>query len=288
MAYNQPYDDEPRASRRAPRGGGRLMAAFLVALMAFMSYQAMRSENPVTGESQHVALSASQEVALGLQAAPEMAAQHGGLVPDSDPDAVIVDAIGAELVRGYPDLKKTPYRFEFHLLKDPETVNAFALPGGQIFITRGLYKRLRTPGMIAGVLGHEIGHVVERHGAQQMAQAQLTQGLTAAAAMATYDPNNPSTAAGAAVAQMVGKLVNLKYGRQDELESDEWGVILTASAGYDPRAVIEVMKVLQAAAGGKAPPEFMSTHPDPGNRIERLQGLIKETFPNGLPAGMKS
>ncbi len=116
---------------------GRLLGALLVALVSIASYFAMSSDNPVTGEEQHVALSTAQEIAMGLQARPEMARQFGGLDPDSIASNR-VKHIGKQLLeRGLA--QRTPYHFEFHLLADPSTVNAFALPGGQIFITRALY-----------------------------------------------------------------------------------------------------------------------------------------------------
>lgn len=281
-----PFDNESRG-----RGGGgcgvRLIMAVVVMAVAWIGYQGMRQSNPVTGETQHVALSQDQEIALGLQAAPQMAEQFGGLEEGTE-GAATVDRIGARLVRADDKIAQSGYQFEFHLLADKQTINAFALPGGQIFITRALYDKLTTEGQVAGVLGHEIGHVVERHGAEQMAKAQLTQGLTAAAAAATYDPENPNSAAGQAVAAMVGQLINMKYGREDELESDEWGVEILVKGGYDPMAMVAVMDVLeQAAGGGGRQPEFLSTHPNPGNRRERIREAIQKLYPNGLPSGLK-
>ncbi len=105
--------------------------------------------------------------------------------------------------------------------------------------------------------------------------------------MATYDPHNPNSQASAALVQMVGQLVNLKYGRNDEIESDKLGVKFLAEAGYDPRSMIEVMKILKEAAGGGRQPEFFSSHPNPDNRIQRIEQAIKEQFPKGLPSGLK-
>ncbi|TPW15906.1 MAG: hypothetical protein FD129_820 [bacterium] len=181
---------------------------------------------------------------------------------------------------------RSGYPFEFHLLADLSTINAFALPGGQIFITAGLMEKLDTEGELAGVLGHEIGHVVGRHGAEQMAKAQLTQGLTGAAVIATYDPSDPNSRNSAAVAQMIGGLINMKYGRDDELESDRLGVEYAAASGFDPRSMLRVMEVLAEASQGQAPPEMMRTHPDPGNRAERIEQLIQELFPGGVPEGL--
>jgi predicted Zn-dependent protease len=181
---------------------------------------------------------------------------------------------------------QTNYPFEFHLLADDQTVNAFALPGGPVFITAALFKRLETEGQLAGVLGHEIGHVVARHSAQRIAKQELTQGLTGALVMSTYDPNDPSSQRTAQVAMLVGNLVNMKYGREDELQSDTLGVRFMSDAGYDPRALIGVMRILEEASGGGGQPEFFSTHPNPENRIGQIQQAIQENFPNGVPEGL--
>src|SRR5205085_11027195 len=111
---------------------------------------------PVTGEKQHIALNTDQEIALGLQAAPQMVAEMGGEVPSSDPQAQTVKEIGQRVWQS-SDARRSPYKFAFHLLADPKTINAFALPGGQIFITRGLLTKLENEAQLAGVLGHETG-----------------------------------------------------------------------------------------------------------------------------------
>jgi beta-barrel assembly-enhancing protease len=275
--------------RRRPSGGGkgRLIIGIVMALLALAGYYGSRSFNPVTEEVQHVDISPEQEVALGLQAAPEMAQQFGGLHPDQQAQG-LVDRICRELVT-QTSAKDTPYEFDCHVLADEQTINAFALPGGQVFITAGLMDRLQTEGQLAGVLGHEIGHVVARHGAEHIAKARLTQDLTGAAVIATYDPENPSSQRNAAVAALIGQLVNMRFGRQDELESDRLGVRFLAEAGYDPSSMIEVMRILEEASGGGArQPEFFSTHPNPDNRIASIQAAIAERFPQGVPEGMKS
>ena len=273
--------------RRRSRGGlkMRLIIAAVMVIFSLFSYMRMGQTNPVTGERQRVAMSAEQEIAMGLQAAPEMAAQHGGLHPDPRGQQ-IVDAVGSRLLAALDGWlqergKTSPYRFEFHLLRDPQTVNAFALPGGQVFITYALYSQLETEGQLAGVLGHEIGHVLSRHGAQRLAKHKLTQGLVGAAGVAGggYDS--------AQMAQLVGQFINMKYGRGDELESDKWGVLLTAEAGYDPRAMFGVMDILDRSSGGKGPPEMMSTHPKPANRKAYIQEVLQQVFPGGVPDGLQ-
>ncbi|HWQ84453.1 MAG TPA: M48 family metallopeptidase, partial [Anaerolineales bacterium] len=147
--------------------------------------------------------------------------------------------------------------------------------GGQIFITNGLLENLSTEDEAAGVLAHEIGHVVGRHSAEHLAKARLTEGLGGAAVIASYDPENPSSVQTGQIAMVIGQLVNLKFGREDELESDFLGVCFMNEAGYDPQAMLRVMEVLASAGEGQArPPEFFSTHPNPENRIAEIQAAI--------------
>jgi beta-barrel assembly-enhancing protease len=264
----------------------RLWVALFVAAIALLGYFGSSVFNPITQEKQHVGgITPEQEVALGLQAAPEMAQQFGGVDPDPELQAR-VDKVGQRLV-SHSAAGQSPYKFEFHALNDPETINAFALPGGQVFITEGLLRKLKTDGQLAGVLGHEIGHVVARHGAEHIAKQQLTEGLTGAAVLATYDPNDPSSRNSTAVAAMIGQLVSMRFGRQDELEADRLGVRLTSETSYDPRSLIALMKILEESAQGKSPPEFFSTHPNPENRIQRIQEAIRERYPNGVPEGLE-
>ena len=277
-----------RTAARRGGGGGRLMIAVILAVIAIAGYfLGTRNEfNPITQENQRISLTVEEEIALGLQSAPEMAAEFGRLDPDEALQATI-DQIGQKLVAS-SEAKETEYPFDFHLLADTQTVNAFALPGGQVFITRALLDLLQTEGEVAGVLGHEIGHVVGRHSAEQIAKSQLIQGLAGAAGVGLYDPLNPESATAAQMALLVGNMINMKYGRDDELQSDRLGVRFMSDAGYDPRALIKVMDVLAGASGGARQPEFMSTHPDPGNRQEEIQKAIEEEFPNGVPDGLQS
>jgi predicted Zn-dependent protease len=246
-----------------------------LAVFALFKYYSNSSVNTITGEKQHVALSADDEITLGLQAAPGMVEEFGGMSSNHRGQALVA-ATGERLVSSSV-ARNSPYSYQFHLLADSRTINAFALPGGQIFITEALFNRLTTNGttvdadMLAGVLGHEIGHVVARHSAEKMAQMELSQGLTGAVTMATYDPANPNTAY---LAQVVGNLIQLKYGRDQELQSDNLGVRLMLEAGYNPEKLIAVMEVLKQAAGPDRTPEFQSSHPDPENRAEKIREAI--------------
>jgi beta-barrel assembly-enhancing protease len=285
------YNFSQRAfPQSVPSGGGgrkmRLIVGLVIAGFSLFSYLSKKDHNEITGEEQYVSLSEQQEIALGLQALPQLVQEYGGQSTDKVAQAR-VDKIGKRLL-DESIAGKSAYQFDFHLLGDAKTINAFALPGGQIFITEALYRRLETEGQLAGVLGHEIGHVVARHGAERMAKQELTQGISGAVVMSTYDPNNPRTMATAQIAQLIGGLVNMKYGRDDELESDALGVKFMSDAGYNPRAMIGVMKVLESASsGGNRQPEFFSTHPNPDNRIGRIDAMISKLYPDGLPKDLQ-
>ncbi|MBD2768980.1 M48 family metalloprotease [Hymenobacter sp. BT664] len=264
----------------------RFIIALIVAAVSLFGYYFNTSKNEVTGETQHVNMSADQEIALGLQAAPAMAAQYGGESPDARAAAAVRE-VGQKIIAS-TKAGQTPYKFQFHLLADDQTINAFALPGGQVFITQGLLKKLTSEAQLAGVLAHEVGHVVGRHSAAQVAKANLTQGLAGAATIASYDPDSPGrSAAKAAVAAAIAKVIGLRFGREDELEADKLAVDFTPQAGYDPRTMIQVMQMLAQQGGRSATPEFLSTHPDPGNRISYLQQEIAAQFPQGVPAGLR-
>ena len=260
-------------------GRGRLIIAAVIALMAVLTYFSSTSENPLTGEKQRVAMSPEQEIALGYKSAPEMAAQMGGISRNEKARA-LVKQVGERLV-AQSVASKSPYKFSFHVLADPKTVNAFALPGGPVFITEGLLRLLKSEAELAGVLGHEIGHVIARHSSERLAKQQFTQGLLGALVIGSGDYTT------AQLGQMVGGMINMKYGREDELESDALGIRIMAEGGYDPRAMIRVMEVLAKASGGSRQPEFFSTHPAPENRAERIREEIQKRFPNSVPAGLK-
>ncbi len=245
----------------------RLLIGAAIIIFSFVKYCSRSDTNEYTGKKQHISLSTDEEIRLGLNSAPEMAKQYGGLYPDQQAQE-LVKKIGNTLVSN-TIAKETPYRYDFHLLRDPETVNAFALPGGQVFITYGLFKRLQNEDQLAGVLGHEIGHVVGRHSAERIAKGELTQGVLTGV-MAGTD------ASGAQMAAMVANVINMKYGRNDELEADRLGVKFMINSGYNPYQFIEVMKILDEASGGQRVPEFSSTHPSGPHRVEEIKAAIEE------------
>ena len=226
----------------------RLFIGVAIVAFAFIRRCSQQETNPYTGRTQAISLSPEQEIAIGLQSAPGMAQQHGGLHPNNQYQA-FVDNVGNKLI---------------HLLADENTINAFALPGGQIFITYALFSQLENEDQLAGVLGHEIGHVLGKHSNERITDSKYWQTLIMGAGAIDMG----------AVASQIGNGTLLKNGREDELESDELGVIFMMDSGYNPEEMIGVMEILKAAAGPNRAPEFQSTHPDPENRIEKIKEAI--------------
>ncbi len=242
----------------------RIFIGLAIVVFALVQRWNNQEKNPYTGRVQNINMTADQEIAIGLQSTPQIAQQYGGLYPDERMQSY-VDVVGNKLVQN-SIARETPYRYEFHLLADDRTINAFALPGGQIFITYALFSQLNEA-QLAGVLGHEIGHVIGRHSAERIAESNFWKTISMGASV------------GADAGDIVGSIGQntlLKNGRGDELESDDLGVLLMIRSGYKPLEMIRVMEILKAAAGSNRVPEFQSTHPDPENRIAKIKKAIKK------------
>jgi predicted Zn-dependent protease len=253
---------------------GRAWAAVMVTLAA-----AACATNPVTGRRELALVSEAQEIQLGRETAAQ-AAQQIGLVPDSALQQY-VQRIGAELAAGSqrPNLPWT-----FRVVDDP-TPNAFALPGGFIFITRGLMSLMDSEAELAAVLGHEIGHVTARHSVQQISRAQLAQlGLGVGSILF---PSAAQTFGNLASGGL--QLLFLRYGRDAERQADELGFAYALSEGFDVREMDDVFAQLQRASEAErksALPSWLSTHPAPTERIQAVQQRISATqLPPNLRAG---
>lgn len=236
--------------------------------------------NPATGERMLAFYGWDWERQVGAQAAPGMVEQFGGATPDAEVQAY-VDEVGASLLKGIeegvPDLD-----WEFTLLDSP-VINAFALPGGKVFLSRGLAEKLDSEAEMAGVIGHEIGHVTARHGNQRISQATLAQvGIAAAAIAVDVAPDDTLLAKygtlGVPVVSVGGNLVMLSYGRDDELEADMLGIRYMTRAGYNPIGQRGVMETLMAASGPNSQPEWLSTHPASETRIRRIDELLRSEY----------
>ena len=298
-----PYHPSPQGSRQARTGGGllgmllgnpRILMALGLVLFALIKYNTttVKQENPFTGRIVTVQdMTPEQETALGLQSVPEMAQQFGGAVRDpllrskiNEIGQRLLDAKERIVTQRGKQEAEFDYKFQFHVLADKETINAFALPGGQIFITMALLSKLPNEDAVAGVIGHEIGHVLARHSMQQMAKSGLLSGLVNAAVVATSDGTGNSSQ----IAQVVGQVVQTKYGREHESESDRIGIQLMLEAGYKPEELLSVMKVLAESMGkGQRPPEILSSHPFPETRAEQIDAYIEFFRKNGPAAEWK-
>lgn len=223
--------------------------------------------NPATGERQLTLISESQEIAMGRQAEPQVLASFGEY-PDEELQAYVND-LGQELAAAS---ERPHLPWAFHVLDDP-LVNAFAYPGGYIYFTRGILSHFNSEAELVSVLGHEIGHVTGRHSVEQMSQQQLAQlGLgVAAAASEDFRPYAGYAAAGLQV-------LFLKFSRDDERQSDDLGLRYMTRAGYDPEEMPNVFRTFDRMqdASGQQIPDWQSTHPDPGDRVGRIQAQILE------------
>lgn len=230
--------------------------------------------NPATGQRQLSMVSVQQEIAMGREADPQIVGQLG-LYPDDELQAY-VDRVGKELAAASerPDLPWT-----FRVVDDP-VVNAFALPGGFIYLTRGILGHFANEAQMASVLGHEIGHVTGRHSVEQISKAQLAQiGLGVGAILV------PEAADFAGLAQSGLELLFLKHGRDAEREADSLGLRYMGREGYaaaEMPAVFNLLDRVSAAAGAGKVPNWLSTHPAPADRRERINAEIAQA---ALPAG---
>ncbi|MEL7221358.1 MAG: M48 family metalloprotease, partial [Bacteroidota bacterium] len=223
--------------------------------------------NPVTGKRNFNLMSESQELALGQQSDPSIVAEYG--LYQDDQLQNFIDRKGQLMARvsHRPDLK-----YEFKVLDSP-VVNAFALPGGYIYFTRGIMAHFNNEAQFAGVLGHEIGHVTARHSARQYSRSVLAQVGLIAGMIAS-----PTFAQFGQQASQGMQLMLLKYGRDAESESDELGVDYSSQIGYDAHEMAGFFGTLDRLTGGAENrlPTFLSTHPDPANRNERVLELAGE------------
>jgi len=257
----------------------RIVLAVLLGTLMVVSGVAC-STNPATGKRSLTLLSWQEERQMGDQAAAQFTDQFGGRVENARANAYI-DEIGHRLLNGIesgvPELD-----WQFTLL-DSDVINAFALPGGKVFVSRGLAQRLSDEAELAGVMGHEIGHVTARHANQRISK-QLGMNLLlsgAALAVGVADADSDVRKYGQYAVPLLavgGNVVMLKYGRDEESEADMLGVRYMVRAGYDPMGQVRVMEVLNAAGGGGGQVEWLSTHPHPETRIQRLSQIIHDEY----------
>ena len=227
------------------------------------------SKNAATGRSQLLLVNSEDVLAMGIAAKPELIEQYGGETESSELRSY-VRRVGMGLIDHvepvYLDLP-----WEFFVL-DSDQINAFALPGGKVFITMGLLSKLSSEGQLAGVLGHEIGHVTARHVDERISHSMTVQGL-----LLVLDFSVESGAA-TIVGGLAGNSYLLSFNRDQETEADELGLTYMTRSYYDPYGMMEVQEILKEAAGKNRSIEFLSTHPHPETRIRNLDKLLSGPY----------
>lgn len=247
-------------------GIGTLRHGTAAALLALAFAAAACSTNPATGKKQLAMMGQGQEVEMGRQADQEIAATMG-LYPDEKVQAY-VDRIGKALAAKSerPDLPWT-----FRVLDDP-IVNAFALPGGYVYVTRGLMTHLTSEAELASVLGHEIGHITGRHTVERLSKTQLASLGLAVGMILQPELRNYGDLAQAGLG-----LLFLKYSRDDEREADSLGLRYLSAGDYDPQEMVEVFDVLRRVSAQQKQgrvPGWLATHPTPEDRIQRISAAV--------------
>lgn len=262
---------ESKVERSRRTMGTRLMGA-----LAATAVLAGCSVNPTTGRSQFNMLSMQDEVAMGEEAKAPLTEEYGGEVQNPQLKEYVSQigrALAAQTEGEYPSLP-----WEFTLL-DSDVINAFALPGGKVFMSRGLAEKFTTEAELAAVLGHEVGHVTARHSGQRVSQSMVVSGLVIGAGVAAGQSDSDLIKAGVPI--LVGAGGGgylLKFNRSQELEADALGVRYMVKIGYDPLGARMVQEVLAREGGKGGQPEFLSTHPYPESRIAAINAMLKGEY----------
>ena len=219
------------------------------------------ARNPVTGKKELMLMSESQEIAIGKEADPSIVAEYG--LYENTALQNFITAKGKEMAA---ISHRSNLPFQFKILDSP-VVNAFALPGGYVYFTRGIMAHFNNEAEFAGVLGHEIGHITARHGASQYSKQILAQVALVGGMVVSEDFRKFSDLASTGLGLMF-----LKFGRSDESESDEIGVVYSTNVGYNAHMMGDFFKTLEAigSESGGSIPTFLSTHPDPGDRYNKV------------------
>lgn len=241
--------------------------------------------NPYTGRSQFLMTSVSDEMKMGAQAYDQVKSDPKMKTSQDPREIEPVKRVAARIVEAakrskYAEMAQQ-FQWEVAVIKDDQTANAFALPGGKMAVYTGIFPMAKTEAGLAAVMGHEVVHALARHGAERMSQGQATsigvQVLGTAAGVGTGSAAlGQATMAALGVGAQVGML--LPFSRKHESEADYIGILLAADAGYDPRESVALWERMGQMSGGGAPAEFMSTHPSHETRIDQLKKWMPEAM----------
>ena len=245
-----------------------------VLIFAWKYFSAEKFVNPETGRMSHVGMSRQEESALGFQSYRQVLSQAQTI--DSGPEVDMVRRVASRLARA---TGKSGEGFEWavSVIRDDQ-VNAFCLPGGKIVVYTGILPVAQNEAALATVMGHEMAHATSRHGAQRVFQQDLTQtamtGLAVSLSDMDYEKQRAIMGALGAGAQFG---VLMPFGRKHESEADEIGLFYMARAGYDPQESIRFWRRMEQSSRA-GPPEFLSTHPSHGTRIQQLEALMPKAM----------
>lgn len=262
------------------------MTRLLTTLFVFASFVIACSTNPLTKKSQLTLLPESELQAMGTQQYQQFLSTTRVVSASNNRDAEMVRRVGQRITRavetyysqnGMTD-KLAGFNWEYNLVDD-KAVNAWCMPGGKIVVYTGLLPISQNEAALAVVVGHEVSHALLQHGNQRMSQGLLQQlggvALSVAVANKPTETQNMFLAAYGA-GTTVG--VMLPFSRKQELEADRFGLIFTAMAGYNPQEAIGLWERMERASQGQSPPEFLSTHPSEGRRIDQLKQHMPEAL----------
>jgi beta-barrel assembly-enhancing protease len=254
-----------------PGSSTRICALVLAVLIAQPAGLAAAVQTtPQLPNPGYVPVSRSQQQQLGLKAMGEVY-QQMPVLPDSSPVTRYVQQLGRKLQAVIPAQYSWPY--QFHVIQEKD-INAFALPGGPIFINVGTITAADNEAELAGVMAHEMSHVYMQHSIKGMEKQGVTQGIAGVAGAILGSVIGGSAGAIAnAGARYAGGILSLRYSRKDEAQADAVGAIVMYKAGYDPRAMAEFFQKLEQEGGGRGP-QFLSDHPNPGNRVQAVDREI--------------
>lgn len=255
-----------------------VQAAALLTAMALLLAPAAQAQRTSLKPGWNM-FSPQQDVEIGQKVAAD-AEQKLPMLNDARVDRYL-DRLGKRLAAKAPG-EKFPYQFK---AVNDSAINAFALPGGYMYVNRGAIEAAETEAQLAGVMAHEISHVALRHGTNQATKASFTQGLLGVLG-ATVGSNSVGAVAAQLGAGFVANSVLLKYSRTAETQADVMGTQILYDSGYDPRGMSQFFEIINAQAKGGRPPEFFSSHPNPENRAERATKEI--SLLGGLPPNART
>ena len=262
------------------------MIRIVTSLFLITAFAIACSKNALTGKSQFTLLPESEVQAMATQQYQQFLSTNKVVTTSNNKDVEMVKRVGQRITKAVDNYyaekgitdKLAGFKWEYNLVDD-KTVNAWCMPGGKIVVYTGLLPITQNEAALAAVMGHEVSHALLQHGNQRMSQGLMQQlggvALSVAVANKPQETQNLFLSAYGA-GTTIG--VMLPFSRGHELEADKWGLNFAAMAGYNPEEAIPLWERMEKASGGQKPPEFLSTHPSEGKRIEQLKKLMPEAL----------